>query len=474
MKNIKNKKQVLIILSIVLICLILGISYAFYIASDEINNNVATTACFKLELTDKNAINIDKAYPISEEEGSKLTPYEFKIKNVCNISAEYQVNLETLNESDMALNRVRTKIDDKESRILDKLERVTEYINNNVKDSRKIANGILKANEEITYKLRLWIDEESNVEETAEKIYAGKVVITSTPKEEVHDVTLAYIVDGETVDAPPGKDDGYKIKNVTCENATGEWLKDSWSINISNITGKAYCDLEFETVSEVEVTLYGGVNEVITVDNEDQYTMDSTGKLENVTMPTGDVELAGSISNQTFTVNVDSEATEVYAMPNNGDGVIYWYGYSNSNITHKSIQMYGNPGQTDCYKGSLVYNTNNIQGNIPSATNNRAQSIGVTSNNVLTINDYNKINFRFFESVNNVFETQSVDISENQYFRIGGVSNNYASKNTTDRYFCAGAASHNNDSGCYGYIKRFSSSTAAWYFQVYEIYLSKE
>ena len=141
------------------------------------------------------------------------------------------------------------------------------------------------------------------------------------------DINIAFNVDGTSSNTMPEKGTGYKYKRAECndENVEVTFDKTAWEANVQHVTQKTKCTLYFETVTEVEVTLYGGVNEVITVDNEDTYTMDSTGKKENVTLTTGEVELAGSISNQTFTVNVDSEATEVYAMPNNGDGVIYWY-----------------------------------------------------------------------------------------------------------------------------------------------------
>ena len=41
-------------------------------------------------------ITLDKAYPISDEEGLSTTGYTFTIKNTCNTYATYEVNLEDM------------------------------------------------------------------------------------------------------------------------------------------------------------------------------------------------------------------------------------------------------------------------------------------------------------------------------------------------------------------------------------------
>ena len=81
-----NKRKIILI--IVIICLIglvgLGISYAYwkftYIQTD---NNIAVSKCLKLDMTNEsNEINLNNVYPISDEEGRKLTPYSFPIINL--------------------------------------------------------------------------------------------------------------------------------------------------------------------------------------------------------------------------------------------------------------------------------------------------------------------------------------------------------------------------------------------------------
>ena len=93
-----NKRKIILI--IVIICLIglvgLGISYAYWkFTYTQTDKNIAISKCLKLEMSNEsNTINLDNMYPISDEEGRKLTPYSFKITNTCSMSAEYKVNLE--------------------------------------------------------------------------------------------------------------------------------------------------------------------------------------------------------------------------------------------------------------------------------------------------------------------------------------------------------------------------------------------
>lgn len=50
---------------------------------------------------EKKDINLDKTYPITDDEGKKLTPYSFTIKNTCVLFLSDSINLEILNDSTM-------------------------------------------------------------------------------------------------------------------------------------------------------------------------------------------------------------------------------------------------------------------------------------------------------------------------------------------------------------------------------------
>ena len=178
LKHLSKKELVLLVIAMMII--VSSISYAFYLAvvSQEGENEISS-ACFRLTMEENDEIGLEKTYPLSEAEGSELRPFKFTIKNICNKAANYQVNIETLNESTLETEYIRYKLDEKESKILGEEEEVRTYVNNEAKESRKISEGILLKNESKTYNLRLWLDEEAEARETSEKTYVSKVVVIS-------------------------------------------------------------------------------------------------------------------------------------------------------------------------------------------------------------------------------------------------------------------------------------------------------
>ena len=69
-----------------------------------------------------------------------------------------------------------------------------------------------------------------------------------------NDYFIASYIDGEWSNEIPGKDDGYAVDKVVCDNgATGTWDNDEWGINIRNATQKIKCSVFF-IVKPVSVT----------------------------------------------------------------------------------------------------------------------------------------------------------------------------------------------------------------------------
>lgn len=178
----KKYKVILIILSIfLLISIIIGSSYAYYIFNiSQRGTNRIKTECFEIVYSDKNPISLEETIPLSEEEGLKLTPYEFSVKNTCNIAASYYVNIETLSNSTLGVDYVRYQLDNENSYILGSLDNNETIVNDNASSSRTIKGAVLMPGEEFTHHLRLWVDENSTVEQSANKYFESKVVITAT------------------------------------------------------------------------------------------------------------------------------------------------------------------------------------------------------------------------------------------------------------------------------------------------------
>ena len=130
--------------------------------------------------------------------------------------------------------------------------------------------------------------------------------------------------------------------------------------------------------SSIPVVIHAGINETVTIDNGLAVTMDSTGQFET-TLAMGDHNLTGSLSGKTFNVTVRGDTTDVYCMPNNGEGVLYWFG---NEVTPLMLTR-------DTYSGSLTRRTNYLEiSKYTSVSNNNTMLTPTSKTNV---NNYSKI-----------------------------------------------------------------------------------
>lgn len=104
----KKSKKIWIIGGLVL-CLVavIGITFAFFsTGGTQGTANTFTSGCLNIELTDASAsINLTNTYPISDVEGVDSTSYDFTVRNTCDTSTNYSINLESLNQVANSLSR---------------------------------------------------------------------------------------------------------------------------------------------------------------------------------------------------------------------------------------------------------------------------------------------------------------------------------------------------------------------------------
>ena len=99
MNKNKKKKIILIMLAMVIVLsLFVGVSYAYWrMTLYQSDLNTVLSDCFELNyLENTEAINLQKQWPLTDEEGLKTEGYSFTIQNVCKQTAYYQVNLEDI------------------------------------------------------------------------------------------------------------------------------------------------------------------------------------------------------------------------------------------------------------------------------------------------------------------------------------------------------------------------------------------
>ena len=173
MTNDKRKKKVLVVLVLIGLFMLIGTSFALWqITLRQTDENVITTGCFKIDFKDENPINLQEALPITDEDGKKLVPYEFTLTNTCNSYANYQVNLEVLDNTNLEnLDYIKVQYEETTPNLLTSNELVEKTLSN-AKSSYKLATGYLEKNEEVTLHLRLWLDEDTpTTEEMMNKIF---------------------------------------------------------------------------------------------------------------------------------------------------------------------------------------------------------------------------------------------------------------------------------------------------------------
>ena len=189
--EIKKKKRKLSIyygLLVTVICII-GVSFAWfrlYLSQNE-NNTLVSRTCFNTTLTeDTSKISLTDVFPITDEDGLKQTPFTFTIKNNCNSYVKVYITIdstyrESTNTSYLKDNYMKVNISPKgtttgKSVILGS-QTLTDLENN--RKGYIIINTGLKANEEKSYDLKIWMDSAVTTEQGLNKNWSGKIVVVS-------------------------------------------------------------------------------------------------------------------------------------------------------------------------------------------------------------------------------------------------------------------------------------------------------
>ena len=247
----KKKRNILITIVLLIgIIAIIGVSYAIWFLNlTQTGQNNIASSCFNITFTDKDNISLQKAYPILDEEGKKLTPYEFTITNTCDSYASFNVNLEVLNTTTLTNNdavkaMISSKTGDTETEIttslLSSYQTVTKTLDN-AQTAFNLTTGYLNAKESKTYTLRLWLDENVNMntEGVQNAKFSSKVVITASYMESVEgkDV-LSYV----KKNADSSSDEVYTVPGISSDTCTYTLAYDGTSDNNLRYVGANPCN----------------------------------------------------------------------------------------------------------------------------------------------------------------------------------------------------------------------------------------
>mgnify|MGYP005751292695 CR=1 FL=1 len=199
-----------------------GMSYAWwrYTAIQD-KPNVGASKCFSIELANQaNEINLTNIYPVTDEEGRKLTPYTFTIKNTCSLSAKYTLNLEMLEGTTMNSKYMAVLVNNGDIKLLSSYDKATTVIDGST-ESRTLDTGILQANSSKDYSIALWLDEDVTLADDAQnKTFKSKVVIDAVATETPMDKIIASV--DATGKCPTINSDG--TVNVSKVEATAGYI----------------------------------------------------------------------------------------------------------------------------------------------------------------------------------------------------------------------------------------------------------
>ena len=371
----KGYKITLLLIGILLIVsVVIGSSYAIWVYSEtQEGTNSLVSDCFEITYVDSNDINLNNAYPMTNEEASNLTPYTFTIKNICNHAMNYDVNIETLQGSTLNTSYVRYKLDDKGTRILGSIadNDSSVFVNNNVLSSKTIASNILKPNEERKFDLRLWIDYNSTKEQSANKTYSGKVVITTTLNK---DYKICYLVSG--------KEFNKRIKKVAGNIDPSE--------NTVNTSIKEISFVELN-LAEIPDDIF---DQVVIISTEDSPT-------PAYALYDQEIGMLGIIS-ESHTYYLNEDSSYMFANLQELTGIIdaYFIGINTVNMSH----MYYNDYKMNVINLSIFNYTGNVRDmSYMFAVSNSDDKLPA----LYSINNIDKLNTSNVENIEGMFMGQS-------------------------------------------------------------------
>ena len=189
-----NKKLKIYISILITIIIIAGVSYAyFFLRKEQTNENIiGTRTCLNSSLTEQNTeISLTDAFPISDEDGLKQTPFTFSVTNNCDTYVKLTITLENENRESTSTeflkdNLIKVNLSPKGETTSSNLLLGSQTLVD-IESSRKgykLTTTGLKGNETKEFDLRTWMDSSTTLDEGLGKTWLGKIIIIVDAEEE--------------------------------------------------------------------------------------------------------------------------------------------------------------------------------------------------------------------------------------------------------------------------------------------------
>ena len=193
--EVRRNKKVIVVSLVLLIVLISGASYALWVSVfKDTKTNKILSACFNITMeNESDDISLENQFPILDEEGKKLTPYKFSIKNTCDTYANLIISLEMLNGTTLNSNYVKIQLNEETPILLGSLDKTKVTINNST-ERRIIKTDGIRGKSSKDYTLRIWMDEKVTLEDDAQnKVLTSKIVVEGIQGVNPEETTLAKL-----------------------------------------------------------------------------------------------------------------------------------------------------------------------------------------------------------------------------------------------------------------------------------------
>ena len=189
-----NKKLKIYISIFITIIIIAGISYAyFFLRKEQTNENIiGTRTCLNSSLTEQTAeISLTDAFPISDEDGLKQTPFTFSVTNNCDTYVKLTITLENENRESTSTeflkdNLIKVNLSPKGETTSSNLLLGSQTLVD-IESSRKgykLTTTGLNGNETKEFDLRTWMDSSTTLDEGLGKTWQGKIIIIVEAEDE--------------------------------------------------------------------------------------------------------------------------------------------------------------------------------------------------------------------------------------------------------------------------------------------------
>ena len=189
-----NKKLKIYISLFVVVLIIIGVSYAYFmLRKEQTNDNViGTRTCLDTTLNEQTSrILLEDAIPISDKDGLNQTPFTFSVTNNCDSYVKLTITIENENRESTSTsllndNLIKVNLSPKGTTTgTSKLLGILTLTD--IEAGRKgyiISETGLKGGETKEYDLRTWMDSSTTLNEGLGKTWEGKIIIIVDAEDE--------------------------------------------------------------------------------------------------------------------------------------------------------------------------------------------------------------------------------------------------------------------------------------------------